>query len=35
MLMLTGEYEHALDDKNRLFVTNKLRNQIDTDEHGS
>jgi MraZ protein len=33
--MLTGEYEHALDDKNRLFVTNKLRNQIDTDEHGS
>ena len=35
MLMLTGEYEHALDNKNRLFVTNKLRNQIDTDEHGS
>jgi MraZ protein len=35
MLMLTGEYEHALDDKNRLFVTNKLRNQIDTEEHGS
>ena len=35
MLMLTGEYEHALDGKNRLFVTNKLRNQIDTEEHGS
>ena len=35
MLMLTGEYEHTIDDKNRLFVTNKLRNQIDTDEHGS
>ncbi len=35
MLMLTGEYEHALDNKNRLFVSNKLRNQIDTDEHGS
>ena len=35
MLMLTGEYEHTLDNKNRLFVTNKLRNQIDTDEHGS
>jgi MraZ protein len=33
--MLTGEYEHALDNKNRLFVSNKLRNQIDTDEHGS
>ncbi len=31
----TGEYEHALDNKNRLFVSNKLRNQIDTDEHGS
>jgi len=35
MLMLTGEYEHAIDDKGRLFVSNKLRNQIDVDEHGS
>ena len=35
MLMLTGEYEHALDDKSRLFVSNKLRSQIDAEEHGS
>jgi MraZ protein len=35
MLMLTGEYEHALDEKNRLFVSNKLRSQIDAEEHGS
>ncbi|MCK5564952.1 MAG: hypothetical protein KAJ07_06860 [Planctomycetes bacterium] len=35
MLMLTGEYEHTLDEKGRLFVSNKLRSQIDTAEHGS
>jgi MraZ protein len=35
MLMLTGEYEHTLDEKNRLFVSNKLRSQIDVEEHGS
>lgn len=35
MLMLTGEYEHTLDEKNRLFVSNKLRGQIDSDEYGS
>ena len=35
MLMLTGEYEHTVDEKNRLFVSNKLRSQIDVDEHGS
>ncbi len=35
MLMLTGEYEHTLDEKSRLFVTNKLRSQIDVEEHGS
>ena len=35
MLMLTGEYEHTLDEKGRLFVSNKLRSQIDTSEHGS
>ena len=35
MLMLTGEYEHTLDEKNRLFVSNKLRGQIDVEEHGS
>jgi len=35
MLMLTGEYEHTLDNKGRLFVSNKLRSQIDADEYGS
>ena len=35
MLMLTGEYEHALDGKGRLFISNKLRGQIDAEEHGS
>lgn len=35
MLMLTGEYEHTIDAKGRLFVSNKLRSQIDSEEHGS
>ena len=35
MLLLTGEYEHIVDDKGRVLVSNKLRNQIDSDEHGS
>ena len=35
MLMLTGEYEHSIDDKNRIFVTSKLRSQIDTETYGS
>jgi MraZ protein len=35
MLLLTGEYEHVVDDKNRVLVSNKLRSQIDADEHGS
>lgn len=35
MLMLTGEYEHTLDSKGRLFVSNKLRGQIDAEEYGS
>lgn len=34
-LMLTGEYEHTVDDKNRLFVSNKLRSQIDVEQYGS
>jgi MraZ protein len=35
MLLLTGEYEHVVDGKNRVLISNKLRNQIDADEHGS
>ena len=35
MLLLTGEYQHIIDGKNRVLVSNKLRNQIDSDEHGS
>jgi len=35
MLMLTGEYEHTLDGKGRLFISNKLRGQIDVEEYGS
>jgi MraZ protein len=34
MLLLTGEYEHVIDSKGRVLVSNKLRNQIDVDEHG-
>jgi MraZ protein len=34
VLLLTGEYEHTIDDKGRVLVSNKLRNQIDVDEHG-
>ncbi len=35
MLLLTGEYEHVVDGKGRVLISNKLRNQIDVDEHGS
>jgi MraZ protein len=35
MLLLTGEYQHVLDDKGRILVSNRLRNQIDVDENGS
>jgi Uncharacterized protein conserved in bacteria len=35
MLLLTGEYEHIVDEKSRVLISNKLRSQIDADEHGS
>ena len=35
MLLLTGEYQHAVDSKGRVLISNKLRSQIDVDEHGS
>lgn len=35
MLLLTGEYQHTVDSKSRVLVSNKLRNQIDAEEHGS
>ncbi|MGD9110398.1 MAG: hypothetical protein PVG93_05615 [Phycisphaerales bacterium] len=34
MLLLTGEYQHVLDDKSRVLISNKLRSQIDVDEYG-
>jgi MraZ protein len=35
MLLLTGEYQHVVDSKSRVLISNKLRNQIDVEEHGS
>lgn len=35
MLLLTGEYQHVIDDKSRVLISNKLRSQIDVDEYGS
>jgi len=35
MLLLTGEYQHVIDGKNRVLISNKLRSQIDCEEHGS
>ena len=35
MLLLTGEYQHVVDNKSRVLISNKLRSQIDVDEHGS
>jgi len=35
MLLLTGEYQHVVDAKSRVLISNKLRSQIDAVEHGS
>ena len=35
MLLLTGEYQHIIDEKSRVLISNKLRSQIDADEHGN
>jgi len=35
MLLLTGEYKHVIDDKSRVLISTRLRNQIDAEEHGS
>jgi MraZ protein len=35
MLLLTGEYQHVIDSKSRVLISNKLRNQIDSEAHGS
>ena len=35
MLLLTGEYQHVVDKKSRVLISNKLRSQIDADKHGS
>jgi len=35
MLLLTGEYQHTVDGKGRVLVSNRLRNQIDVDLHGA
>ncbi len=34
ILLLTGEYEHRLDAKNRLFIPSRLRESIDPDRDG-
>ena len=35
MLLLTGEFQHVVDSKGRVLISNKLRSQVDADEHGS
>ena len=35
MLLLTGEYQHVVDAKSRVLISNRLRGQIDSEEYGS
>jgi len=35
MLLLTGEYQHIIDEKSRVLISNRLRSQIDCKEYGS
>ena len=35
MLLLTGEFQHVIDSKSRVLISNKLRTQIDCIQHGS
>lgn len=35
MLLLTGEFELRMDDKNRLSIPTRVREQIDPQEHGA
>ena len=35
MLLLTGEFELSIDDKHRLFIPTRVREQISPDDHGS
>jgi len=35
MLLLTGEYQHTVDEKGRVLISNKLRSQIDAEENGN
>jgi MraZ protein len=34
MLLLTGEYQHAIDNKGRVLIPKNLRNQIDAEQYG-
>ncbi len=34
MFLLTGEYELRLDEKNRLSIPARVRDQVDPEEHG-
>lgn len=35
MLLLTGEFDLSIDEKYRLFIPARVRDQIDTDTYGS